>query len=86
MSGVKPNLILQVPNTVHGNDGLCKFTEPVLLKQIYRQGGVDMLRLGEKVVEYSHDFRFYITTSLRNPHYLPEIAVKVKHLILNIFR
>lgn len=22
-------------------------------------------------------FRFYITTKLRNPHYLPEVAVKV---------
>jgi len=28
-------------------------------------------------VEYSKDFRFYITTVLRNPHYLPETAVKV---------
>jgi len=29
------------------------------------------------VIEYSPDFRFYITTRLRNPHYLPEISVKV---------
>ena len=28
-------------------------------------------------MEYSKDFRFYITTKLRNPHYLPETAVKV---------
>jgi dynein heavy chain, axonemal len=28
-------------------------------------------------VEFSNSFRFYITTALRNPHYLPEIAVKV---------
>lgn len=25
----------------------------------------------------SDNFRFYITTKLRNPHYLPEISVKV---------
>ena len=25
----------------------------------------------------SQDFRFYITTKLRNPHYLPEVSVKV---------
>ena len=36
-----------------------------------------MIRLGENVIEYSQDFRFYITTKLRNPHYLPEIATKV---------
>ncbi|PSN48405.1 hypothetical protein C0J52_12085 [Blattella germanica] len=51
--------------------------EPVLLKQIYRQGGVDLLKLGDNVLEYNAAFRFYITTRLRNPHYLPEIAVKV---------
>lgn len=40
-------------------------------------GGVDSIRLGESVIEYSSDFRFYITTKLRNPHYLPELATKV---------
>lgn len=43
-------------------------------------GGVDMIRLGENVIEYSGDFRFYITTKLRNPHYLPEVATKVSLL------
>lgn len=42
--------------------------------------GVDMIKIGENVIEYSKDFRFYITTKLRNPHYLPEIAVKVSLL------
>ena len=35
------------------------------------------IRLGENVIEYSDDFKLYITTKLRNPHYLPEIATKV---------
>ncbi|XP_037628190.1 dynein heavy chain 12, axonemal [Sebastes umbrosus] len=51
--------------------------EPLLLKQIFKQGGVDSIKLGESVIEYSSDFRFYITTKLRNPHYLPELATKV---------
>ncbi|XP_064606960.1 dynein axonemal heavy chain 12-like isoform X2 [Liolophura sinensis] len=54
--------------------------EPLLLKQTFRQTGVDMIRLGENIIEYSQDFRFYITTKLRNPHYLPEVAVKVSLL------
>ncbi|KAL3853467.1 hypothetical protein ACJMK2_017003 [Sinanodonta woodiana] len=54
--------------------------EPLLLKQTFKQGGVEMIRLGENVIEYSKDFRFYITTKLRNPHYLPEVAVKVSLL------
>lgn len=51
--------------------------EPVLAQQIFKQSGAWCLKLGDSVVEYSHDFRFYITTKLRNPHYLPEVAVKV---------
>ena len=43
-------------------------------------GGVEMIRLGETIIEYSKDFRFYITTKLRNPHYLPEVATKVSLL------
>ncbi|XP_069503771.1 dynein axonemal heavy chain 3 [Ambystoma mexicanum] len=51
--------------------------EPVLLKQTFKQQGVEYIRLGENIVEYSHDFKLYLTTRLRNPHYLPEVAVKV---------
>lgn len=51
--------------------------EPVLQKLTFRQQGVDYIRLGDNIIEYSPDFRLYITTRLRNPHYLPEISVKV---------
>ncbi|KAM6951542.1 dynein axonemal heavy chain 3 [Aplochiton taeniatus] len=51
--------------------------EPVLLKQTFKQQGVEYMKIGENIVEYSKDFLFYMTTSLRNPHYLPEVAVKV---------
>ncbi|KMQ95743.1 dynein heavy chain axonemal [Lasius niger] len=51
--------------------------EPVLLKNVYKQRGILYMRFGETVLEYNPNFRFYITTRLRNPHYLPEIAVKV---------
>ncbi len=30
-----------------------------------------------QVVEYHKDFKLYIRTELRNPHFSPEIAVKV---------
>ncbi|CAG9767321.1 unnamed protein product [Ceutorhynchus assimilis] len=54
--------------------------DPILSKNIFKQQGVWYLKLAENVVEYSFDFRFFITTRLRNPHYLPEIAVKVSLL------
>uniref|UniRef100_A0A2S2QIW0 Dynein heavy chain 3, axonemal n=1 Tax=Sipha flava TaxID=143950 RepID=A0A2S2QIW0_9HEMI len=51
--------------------------DQVLLKSIYKQGGIDYLKFGDNLLEYNHSFRLYITTRLRNPHYLPDIAVKV---------
>lgn len=53
------------------------FLEPILLKQTFKQQGVEYMKLGENIIEYSKDFRFYMTTHLRNPHYYPEVAVKV---------
>ena len=40
-------------------------------------GGVWCIKLGDNTIEYSADFRLYITTKLRNPHYLPELSTKV---------
>lgn len=47
---------------------------------ILTSGGVECIRLGETVIEYSSDFKFFITTKLRNPHYMPELATKVSLL------
>ena len=51
--------------------------EPILLKQVFKSAGAMCIRLGDATVEWSKDFRFYITTKLPNPHYLPETSVKV---------
>jgi dynein heavy chain len=51
--------------------------EPVLLKQVFKSSGAMCVRLGDATVEWSKDFRFYMTTKLPNPHYLPETSVKV---------
>ena len=36
-----------------------------------------VVNIGDSVVEYSQDFKLYITTKLPNPHYTPEISTKV---------
>lgn len=51
--------------------------EPILLKQTFKHGGAMCIKLGDSIIEYNDGFRFYVTTKMRNPHYLPEIAVKV---------
>ncbi|CAF1022140.1 unnamed protein product [Brachionus calyciflorus] len=52
--------------------------EPVLLKLTFKHNSVDCIRLSDTIVEYSKDFRLYLTTRLRNPVYTPETSVKVK--------
>lgn len=55
--------------------------EPLLLKQTFKQAGSLCIRLGDSTIEYSQDFKFYMTSKLRNPHYLPETSVKVSLII-----
>jgi len=57
--------------------------EPVLLKQTFKQGGQEVIKIGDNIIPYSPDFRLYMTTKLRNPHYPPEVSVKVS--LLNFF-
>ena len=51
--------------------------EPILQKSTFKVSGAEYIKLGDSQIEYSKDFRFYMTTCLRNPHYLPEVSVKV---------
>jgi dynein heavy chain, axonemal len=51
--------------------------EPLLLKQTVRQGGRVLIKLGDSFVEYDRNFKLYMTTKLQNPHYLPEVCIKV---------
>ena len=51
--------------------------EPLLQKQTFTQGGSVCIKLGESTIEYSKDFRMYITTRLKNPHFPPETTAKI---------
>lgn len=51
--------------------------EPILLKQIFKRGGQWILKLGENEIPYSLEFNLTITTKLPNPHYLPDVCIKV---------
>jgi dynein heavy chain len=51
--------------------------EPVLSKAIVKRGNQLVLRLGDTDVPYDEAFNLNITTKMANPHYLPEICIKV---------
>lgn len=67
----KPVLLENVGGTIDsGFNG-------ILEKNIIKQKGNQMIKFGDGLIEYNNNFRFYITTCLKNPHYLPETAVMV---------
>ena len=52
--------------------------DPILLKQAFKtEGGIKQMRLGDSNVDYDDNFRFFMTTKMPNPHYLPEVCIKV---------
>merc|ERR1712167_189537 len=54
--------------------------EPVLLKQVVVRGGTKTLKFGDGEIEYDDAFLLFITSKMRNPHYPPELCVKVNLL------
>ncbi|XP_005102124.3 dynein heavy chain 1, axonemal [Aplysia californica] len=51
--------------------------EPILLRQIFKQQGNWVIKIGDNMIPYHKDFKFYLTSKLPNPHYTPEVSTKV---------
>ncbi|CAE8619847.1 unnamed protein product [Polarella glacialis] len=51
--------------------------EPILQQQKVKDGSGYIIKLGDKSVNYADTFKFFMTTTLPNPHYSPETSVKV---------
>uniref|UniRef100_A0A8C9Y7F2 Dynein axonemal heavy chain 6 n=1 Tax=Sander lucioperca TaxID=283035 RepID=A0A8C9Y7F2_SANLU len=60
--------------------------EPILLKQTFVTGGRTLIRLGDSDIDYDKNFRFYMTTKMANPHYLPEVCIKVTIINFTVTR
>lgn len=50
---------------------------PILKKQTYTVAGRLLIRLGDSEVDYDPHFKFYMTSKMANPHYLPEVCILV---------
>lgn len=51
--------------------------EPILLQQVVKTSGSMSITLGDKNLAYNPSFKFFMTTTMPNPHYSPETFVKV---------
>ena len=54
--------------------------EPILQQQKIKSGSGFVIKLGDKTVTYDMNFKFFLTTTLPNPHYSPETQVKISLL------
>lgn len=52
--------------------------DPILMKQAFKSdAGIWQIRLGDANVDYDANFRLFMTTKMPNPHYIPEVCIKV---------
>ena len=58
----------------HLNPGI----DPILNHQEFvGDGGIKQIKLGDSVVDYDNNFKLYMTSKQPNPHYPPEVCIKV---------
>ncbi|XP_039313454.1 dynein heavy chain 1, axonemal [Solenopsis invicta] len=55
--------------------------DPILTRTLFKHDERLSVKIGENIVPYNFDFHLYLTTKLSNPHYTPDVAIKV--LIVN---
>merc|ERR1719472_645705 len=51
--------------------------EPVLQKAVFNNQGRLQIHLEDSDVDYDPNFKLYISTKMANPHYFPEVCIKV---------
>lgn len=52
--------------------------DPILLKQVFKEGGIKQIKFGDNNIDYADEFKLYMTTRYANPHYLPDLTTKVQ--------
>ena len=49
----------------------------IFFYKVFKQQGSTVIKLGDTIIPYHDDFKFFITSKLPNPHYTPEVSTKV---------
>jgi dynein heavy chain len=51
--------------------------DPLLKQEVQQKAGRQVIQIGSIDVAYNPNFRLYLTTRMANPHYLPEVFIRV---------
>ena len=61
--------------------------EPILANQVFKQGAGYYLSMGsDKPIQYTIGFKLFMTSKMANPHYLPELSIKVTLINFTVTR
>ena len=60
--------------------------ESTLQKATFKQGGRVLIRIGDGEIDYDPNFQLYVSTKMPNPHYLPEVCIKVTIINFTVTR
>jgi dynein heavy chain len=51
--------------------------DQIVSKAIFKEEGIHKIVLGNRAVDYDLNFRLFLTTKMSNPHFLPEVTIKL---------
>ena len=51
--------------------------DQIVSKAIFKEDGIYKIVLGTRAIEYDTDFKLFLTTKMANPHFLPEVSIKL---------
>ena len=51
--------------------------DQIVSKAVYKEDGIYKINLGDRPVDYDQNFKLFLTTKLANPHFLPEVSIKL---------
>ena len=61
--------------------------EPILANQVFKQGAGYYLSMGsDKPIQFTVGFKLFMTSKMANPHYLPELSIKVTLINFTVTR
>lgn len=51
--------------------------EQITSKAVFKEDGIHKIVLGDRAVDFDLNFRLFLTTKMANPHFLPEVTIKL---------
>ncbi len=51
--------------------------DPIFQRDVFKRGLQYFIKIGDNDVVYNHDFKLFMTCRMANPHFLPELTIKV---------